>query len=772
MKDGKDNGKVQVVEGEVTFTASNQSSKLRLSKGNYSIQKNNSGTQFGSYGNTQTDIWLMEVPVGLVATTTTIDASDITNTDVYTGTAAGSLTATVTETESGNAVSGATVTWTSSKENVATIDENGVVTLVAAGTTTITASYEGVSGEFGASSATYELTVTSSAPYVQPTEFEIGLNNALFGPEYTGSVSNITDANPIVGTQDNVTVTYAGGGNHYVNDAQIRFYPNNKLTFEAPDGYEIKEIVFTADGQWNATISADGGTYDSDTKTWTGSATSVLFTGSGSGQCRMSKAAITLGAPSADPMVTVSQTSVNVPYTGDTGILTVQYQNIDEIEADIQFYDETGAEVDANEYEVWLTVELDEDNNVNYIAIENNGEERKAYFKVYALVDNDFVYSDMITITQAAAPVVYTTIPDLFAAATSTATNVTITFNNWVISAVKGSNAYLTDNQGNGLIIYQSGHGFNVNDVLSGTASCDLVTYQGSAELKNLTASTEGLTVTIGGGTVTEQDIAIADLSGVNTGALVHYDGLTYDGTNLVDGDNNTIKPYNTLYSYTFEEGKTYNVTGIYLQFNTTKEILPRSADDIEEVVTTVTIPIKDGFTATTFSCDNALDFSNVEGITAYIITDENGKTQAVTTVPAGEGLYIEGAAGDYQIPVIASAAAITGNKLMATDGSTTLYSDNNTVYYAFGKQNGKEAFYKVPTSGFTPSANKAVLAIDAVNGAKEMIVIGGDVTGIESIENGTIVNDNYYTIDGKLVKGQPTQKGIYVVNGRKVVIK
>jgi len=45
-------------------------------------------------------------------------------------------------------------------------------------------------------------------------------------------------------------------------------------------------------------------------------------------------------------------------------------------------------------------------------------------------------------------------------------------------------------------------------------------------------------------------------------------------------------------------------------------------------------------------------------------------------------------------------------------------------------------------------------------------------VTGIESIENGTIVNDNYYTIDGKLVKGQPTQKGIYVVNGRKVVIK
>ena len=62
LKNGKDNGKVQVVSSAATFTASNQSGKLRLSIGSYSIQKNNSGTQFGSYGNTQTDIWLEEVP--------------------------------------------------------------------------------------------------------------------------------------------------------------------------------------------------------------------------------------------------------------------------------------------------------------------------------------------------------------------------------------------------------------------------------------------------------------------------------------------------------------------------------------------------------------------------------------------------------------------------------------------------------------------------------------------------------------------------------------
>lgn len=628
-----------------------------------------------------------------------------------------------------------------------------------------------------------------------------------------------------------------------------------------------------------------------------------------------------------------------------------------------------------------------------------------------------------VTVTQAAAPVVYTTIPDLFAAATSTSTPVAITFNNWVISAVKGSNAYLTDNAGNGLIIYQSGHDFNVNDVLSGTASCNLVTYQGSAELTALTASTEGLTVTAGG-TVTEQNIAINELGGVNTGALLAYENLTYNGTALVDADNNAIEPYSTLYSYTFEADKVYNVKGIYKQYTTNtqdkKQILPRSADDIEEVVsedpavtlqnynidvpveggdgiltvqyqniddvtadvqfydengnevdanyyevwltasldednnvnyiaienygeartayfkvfalvgndyvysdmititqaayvapsiatlpfefnsgraaieetdgltqeglgsdyasepklkfenkngqisslllqfdeepgklsfdikgnnfsggtftvqtsedgvtftelasytelgatqneefknldanvrfikwiytekvngnvglgniklekpaTSATITIKNGFTATTFSCDKALDFSNVEGITAFIITDDKGSTTPVTKVPAGKGLYIVGAEGNYEVPFLADetkAEDVSANWLIPTDGTTEFKSDESTTYYAFGKQNGKEAFYKVPTSGYTPSANKAVLVVNApASSAKEMIVIGGDVTGIESIENGTIVNDNYYTIDGKLVKGQPTQKGIYVVNGRKVVIK
>ena len=43
--------------------------------------------------------------------------------------------------------------------------------------------------------------------------------------------------------------------------------------------------------------------------------------------------------------------------------------------------------------------------------------------------------------------------------------------------------------------------------------------------------------------------------------------------------------------------------------------------------------------------------------------------------------------------------------------------------------------------------------------------------TGISTIENEQTI-DHYYTLDGRKMNGMPAQKGIYVVNGNKVVIK
>lgn len=274
-----------------------------------------------------------------------------------------------------------------------------------------------------------------------------------------------------------------------------------------------------------------------------------------------------------------------------------------------------------------------------------------------------------VTITQAAAPVIYTTIPEIFAAATSTETNVNVTFGDWVVSGVSGSSAYVTDNSGNGFIIYKSGHGFAVNNKLSGTVTgTPLKLYQGSAEFTNLTASTTGLTVNDDGEITIITNKTITDLGGVNTGAVITLSNLTYDGTNLSDGTN-TIKPYNTLYSgMSFTNGKIYNVTGVYVQYGNTKEIAPRSAADIVEVTTP------------TLTTTNVNITSNAtEGAITYTLenpTQDGVLTAEITAGNEGSWLIL----GDLGANVPFTCTANTGDERTATVTLTYTYNTNETV--------------------------------------------------------------------------------------------
>ena len=228
------------------------------------------------------------------ATTTTIDASGITNTDVYTSTAAGSFSASVTEKVGGAAVGGATVSWSSSDEDVATIAADGTVTLKKKGSTTITASYEG-DATYAASSAEYVLNVTSSAP--QNTDINVATNYEWLGVTSGKNIS--ADLLPKAFDCEGVTLTIGTGGSTKPrgDDTYIRVYQDNEFTFAAPDNYLIKNIIFTAGSNWQKTFNADPGTYDNDTKTWSGYAKSVTLTvESGSGNNYISNIRILLVA--------------------------------------------------------------------------------------------------------------------------------------------------------------------------------------------------------------------------------------------------------------------------------------------------------------------------------------------------------------------------------------------------------------------------------------------------------------------------------------------
>ena len=164
----------------------------------------------------------------------------------------------------------------------------------------------------------------------------------------------------------------------------------------------------------------------------------------------------------------------------------------------------------------------------------------------------------------------------------STETSVYVTFDNWVISGVSGSTAYLTDGT-KGCIIYKSGHGFNVGDILSGTAQCKIKLYNNAPELTNLTSETSGLTVNTGG-TITPTETTIAELGAINTGSAFTIKDLTYTSSTVMlsDGTNN-IKPKTNLYDFSsyVTNGKKYHVTGIFVIYNSEKQIYPRSAADI-----------------------------------------------------------------------------------------------------------------------------------------------------------------------------------------------
>ena len=599
------------------------------------------GTATGTTSKLEVTFEITEGGSQPVATTLTIDDSDISNTDVYTGTAAGSLSATVKENTNNTVISGAAVTWSSSNTNIATIDNSGAVTLVAAGTTTITASYAGESGIYGSSSATYELTVTSSEPYVQPTTIEITPNYEFWGKD--GQFSGDTYSE-LEGSKDNVTLNWTkGSGSTYANSTAMRFYKDNNLTFTAPEGYEIISIALTVSGSYSdLTFSPTG--YDNTTTTWTGSSQTVTMSrpSNASSYATISKFIITLGLPSTDPSITAN--GVTIPYDATSGSFNYTINN------PVQ-----GGYLTVDENESWISDPM-ADNGVVIFNTETNPNtvSREGIIRMRYLYDGE-ILTHNVTITQTAAPVIYSSIPALFEAATNTETSVLVTFNNWVVSGVStnGNNVFVTDNNGNGFVIYGTdmNNDYAVGDILSGTAvSCTLKKYNGFAELINLNA--EDLTIT-SGGTVSTANVAMADLAGVNTGALVHYEGLICSVNNnkyyLTDGTT-TLQVYNAIYAFeALEDGETYNITGVYQQYNNTKEILPRSAADIEEVVVVEpSVTVTPNTISAPFAGAEgtlALTYENIEEFISfdYYFCDANGN-QLEDTDPdyPGDWIYAE----------------------------------------------------------------------------------------------------------------------------------
>ena len=152
----------------------------------------------------------------------------------------------------------------------------------------------------------------------------------------------------------------------------------------------------------------------------------------------------------------------------------------------------------------------------------------------------------------------------------------------------------------------------------------------------------------------------------------------------------------------------------------------------------------------------------------AYIVPSITASTvslSAIDEAPASTGVILKGTAGaTYTIPVKADAAAVGTNKLQAAVAATPLAA--NAAYIL------KSGEFHLVTAASTVPAGKAYLLASDISSPAPVLNFGfDDATGINAvIGEGFTVNGEFYNLNGQRV-AQPT-KGLYIVNGKKVVIK
>lgn len=174
-----------------------------------------------------------------------------------------------------------------------------------------------------------------------------------------------------------------------------------------------------------------------------------------------------------------------------------------------------------------------------------------------------------------------------------------------------------------------------------------------------------------------------------------------------------------------------------------------------------------------TFVSDYPLDFTGSE-VKAYVVTGASGSAitkTAVTTVAANTPLLLNAPEGTYTIPVATTGTNYsTTNKLVAGEGKAVAYDDNSGYNYVLSIDKGKAMFMQiVDGTPATIPVGKAYLALDAAPAPGLNLFDDEETTGVNEVKTQKIAGE-YFNLAGQRV-GNPT-KGLYIVNGKKVVIK
>lgn len=143
----------------------------------------------------------------------------------------------------------------------------------------------------------------------------------------------------------------------------------------------------------------------------------------------------------------------------------------------------------------------------------------------------------------------------------------------------------------------------------------------------------------------------------------------------------------------------------------------------------------------------------------------ELNEVKAGTTIPGNTGFLVKAPAGNHDFVVTSDAGKDwTNNDLKAATKDET---SNGTTYFALTKIGDKVGFALVEKDVVIP-AGKAYLSVPRASGAK-FFGLDGEATGINSVKTAK-ADGAYYTLEG--VKTTKPVKGLYIHNGKKIVVK
>ena len=371
------------------------------------------------------------------------------------------------------------------------------------------------------------------------------------------------------------------------------------------------------------------------------------------------------------------------------------------------------------------------------------------------------------------------------------------------INVEEGNTMYDSRNNCNAIIETESNtllYGCQTTSILNSVTSIGVGAFSGCSGLTRITIpnsvtnigysafyNCSGLTsITIPNSVTSIEDYAFSKCSGLtsitipNSVTSIGFSAF-YNCSGLTSIDLNWEDPANCTYGGSILNNVPTSAT-LYVPAGT-KALYEHTApwssfENIEEKESVITLSNTMG----TYCDASGLDFSSVEGLEAYTATGYASGEVTLTRlnyVPANTGIVLRGTAGEYEVPK-QKVSAYLMNLLKGTTSPITLnQTEGDMTNYILANGSKGIGFYKVASGGGTLAANKAYLQLPSNLSATRPMMLrfedeDGQTTDIQYLYT-TSSSDPApatYDLQGRRVSGTMQQGGIYIVGGKKVIVK